>query len=397
MPYGSGAYAVLDLIAALQFVQAHGASFGGDPTNVTIWGLSTGAQLVGHLMICPLAKGLFHRAVLQSCVDLINVRELSSASMAAYSAKVWQGRSAEEWGVALGEELGCAAGANQLEAMRALSAEEIVKQSWTTAAMDCYEPCVDRRPAVGRVAKPMGSLEALRTGAFHRVPVMLGVTEHDGLGKCELEWLMFRDTTSADELDALLNDFLGAMDAADCLGLYPIREANQPRASTPAEVERALDEISNDMWYHASTWVMANELVMAPRPPPVFLYRLTVPGYTGHGEDTPLWNGILPKADLVANPAERITQLATHAACTEQVMGCLCALARAGDPSVPSLPSWPAHTADSALYMELGEGELSTARAETRQLDGRELARCHFWRQQLERMLHPPPRPASGQ
>ena len=49
VPYGCGCYGILDIIAALKFVRAHGASFGGDPNNVTIWGLSTGAQFVGHL------------------------------------------------------------------------------------------------------------------------------------------------------------------------------------------------------------------------------------------------------------------------------------------------------------------------------------------------------------
>ncbi len=62
----SGNYAILDQIAALQWVRAHIASFGGDPSRVTIFGESAGSWSVHTLMASPLAKGLFHRAIGQS-------------------------------------------------------------------------------------------------------------------------------------------------------------------------------------------------------------------------------------------------------------------------------------------------------------------------------------------
>ena len=102
-PRGCGNYAILDQIAALRWVQKHIASFGGDPNNVTIWGLSSGAQFVSTLLVCPHADGLFHRAFVQSCCDLGNVRKLTSTT------DVWMGRTAEEWGEAFGEALGCEA------------------------------------------------------------------------------------------------------------------------------------------------------------------------------------------------------------------------------------------------------------------------------------------------
>lgn len=57
-----------DLIAALQWVKANAASFGGDPDNVTIFGQSGGGGKVTALMSSPLAKGLFHKAIVQSGV-----------------------------------------------------------------------------------------------------------------------------------------------------------------------------------------------------------------------------------------------------------------------------------------------------------------------------------------
>jgi para-nitrobenzyl esterase len=59
-------YGLLDQLCALQWVKANIASFGGDPSNITIFGESAGAAAVRCLMEMPAARGLFHRAILQS-------------------------------------------------------------------------------------------------------------------------------------------------------------------------------------------------------------------------------------------------------------------------------------------------------------------------------------------
>lgn len=63
---GSGNYALMDQIAALQWVQRNIAKFGGDPTHVTIAGESAGSQDVGLLLAAPAAKPLFERAIMES-------------------------------------------------------------------------------------------------------------------------------------------------------------------------------------------------------------------------------------------------------------------------------------------------------------------------------------------
>jgi para-nitrobenzyl esterase len=62
----SGAAGMLDQVQALQWVRDNIARFGGDPGNVTIWGLAGGARKVSTLLAMPSAKGLFHKAIVES-------------------------------------------------------------------------------------------------------------------------------------------------------------------------------------------------------------------------------------------------------------------------------------------------------------------------------------------
>lgn len=62
----SANYGLMDVIAALEWVRDNATAFGGDPGNVTIFGESAGGLAVTQLMVAPTARGLFHRAVVQS-------------------------------------------------------------------------------------------------------------------------------------------------------------------------------------------------------------------------------------------------------------------------------------------------------------------------------------------
>jgi para-nitrobenzyl esterase len=62
----SGNLGMLDIVAALEWVRDNIENFGGDPGSVTIFGQSGGGGKVSALMAMPAAKGLFHRAIVES-------------------------------------------------------------------------------------------------------------------------------------------------------------------------------------------------------------------------------------------------------------------------------------------------------------------------------------------
>jgi para-nitrobenzyl esterase len=109
-PHGaSGNYALLDQIAAVKWVKENIAAFGGDPDRITVAGQSAGASAVHNLTASPLAKGLFHRAIMQSGSSLNTFG--SGRALADLEAE--------------GVRFATAKGATSLAALRAMSAEEV--------------------------------------------------------------------------------------------------------------------------------------------------------------------------------------------------------------------------------------------------------------------------------
>lgn len=127
---------MLDNVAVLEWVRDNIASFGGDPANVTIFGQSGGGGKVGALMAMPAAKGLFHKAIVQS--GSITISRKSDSRVAA----------------ALLEELGI--GRTSVEEIQRTTAERVLaalpaalRKAGAGGGLMSFAPTVDGRAIPG--------------------------------------------------------------------------------------------------------------------------------------------------------------------------------------------------------------------------------------------------------
>ena len=159
----SGNYGLLDQQFALRWVRRNIASFGGDPDNVTIFGLSAGGLSVHAQLASPGATGLFRRAIVQS---------------GAYSLGQPTLADAQAFGAFVAGQAGCATAA----CLRALPVTTILALQ-DTAFPNGMLPVVDGKTLPQSIGAAFGS------GLFNRVPIIEGSTHDEGrffVGSTEL-------------------------------------------------------------------------------------------------------------------------------------------------------------------------------------------------------------------
>ena len=153
--HASGAYGLLDLVAALKWVKSNIAAFGGDPDKVRIAGESAGSQAASALMASPLAKGLFARVIGES-----------GAMFASPSRAPASLEEAEAEGLDFMETVG----ARSLAELRAASADAILAAS----------PGLGFRPIIDGWFLPRSPAEIFAVGEQCDVPLMAGWNKDEG-------------------------------------------------------------------------------------------------------------------------------------------------------------------------------------------------------------------------
>lgn len=231
----SGNYGLMDMVAALQWVKANIAEFGGDPEQVTIGGQSGGSMAVHDLIGAPSARGLFARAIAESGSS-VTPRAEERASAEAY-----------------GEALVRNSGASNIAELRALPAEDVLK----AAGRHRFGAIVD-----GRFLPREPIASEFEAGSFNDTPILTGYNLDEGsaFDRQYGSW----DTAA---IDKSLAAFGEVADQARRLYVLP--------GQSPAEIGKALS--SDRAMATLGVWAR-KRFEQSSQPIYVYQYRHVTPG-----------------------------------------------------------------------------------------------------------------------
>jgi len=322
----SGDAGMLDVVQALKWVRSNISQFGGDPNVVTIFGQSGGGRKVETLLAMPSAKGLFHRAIIESGAAI----RVADRDVAVRNTEQLLGK--------LGVDK---------KNVRVLQTLPLGKVMAAYFAVAKDNPNLDQSlifsPTVDGKILPQHPFYPSASPVSADVPVMIGST------RTEMTLFSLNDPSAFSLNDAgmrkRVTDLLGGQ-AATVIDLY--RKLN-PGAS-PSDVYFL---IASDYRYGAPTMIIAQRRAALGKGS-VFLYYFTW--------ETPVQGGRLKSPHTMEIPfafdnvkiSARMTGGGADAmALADKVSDAWIAFARTGDPNTPKLPHWPVYDAKDRATMAI--------------------------------------------
>ena len=316
---GSGSYGILDMIEGLKWVKDNVAKFGGDPSNITIFGHSAGGAAISVLAATPLTKGLFNRAI---CMSGGSFTPLQTSPQAGIGLGVPSLKFAESIGEDFLKEIGAAS----ISEARALSAEDIQKTQAGGFGGMRFKPVAD-----GYVLS--NDLYSLyEAGNFNDTPVLVGHTsdEMGSFGRTQ--------NLTPEQFEEQIKTQYGSQ-ADIFLAAYP--------HSTEAEATQASKDNRNDTftwntlaWSRLQTQYGKNRAYQY-----YFDYHPNSPdGGSGHGSDVPYAFQTVGGGPA-GEPKEADLKL------SDMISSYWVNFAKSGNPNGPDLPEWPAFKMDDQKVM----------------------------------------------
>ena len=348
-----GNYGLLDQIQALKWVKDNIANFGGDPTSVTIFGESAGSSSVSILVLSPLAKGLFHRAIMESGQSISPWGHIQPTHRLAplYGARL------------VGSSYGCTHVFGQsdsfVKCLRGVNASALRDAAQYVSAFVFDHMWMLPREEKTFGVLPEDPIDALAKGEFNQVDTIRGYNSHESG-----EVIIRNGTADVDSKEAFIEMLEAAFKPYAFSGLGDLlkmfTDLYLGNNNDPNFIAQKASEALSDLSFAGPTLV---ELKLAAAKSPSnkhFLYRYD---YRDSFNKRPSWVGAIHADELrhvfgidQLTPETfgltGVTQSPEDIAMTDRVMTMWSNFAKTGDPTASkSTLSWTPFTTSKEWMM----------------------------------------------
>jgi para-nitrobenzyl esterase len=304
---------MLDIVAALEWVRDNIEAFGGDPGNVTIFGQSGGGGKVSALLAMPPAKGLFHRAIVESGADVRGVsRDAATKGAEAFLAKL-------------------SLKPDQIDQLQSLSTDQLL--AGIPGGGFPGPGGLPLAPVVDGSTLPSDPFDPVAPAMSADIPLLIGTTETevtffpgqqlDPIDDASLHARIKQVVRKAsdDQVDQLIAAYKKGRPSATNTDLYLIISSDATfRAGVVLEAERKATQGKGPVYQYYFTWRS-----------PVHDGKLR----SFHTLEIPFaFDNVDVAKSMTGDGSDRY-------ALASKVSGAWTAFARTGNPNHPGLPNWP--------------------------------------------------------